>query len=151
MRRDLDGYYYFVDRIGDTYRWKGENVSTTEIEQRLSEAPGIQEVVSYGVPVPGQDGKAGMVALIVEGRFSARTFAEWVDAELPSYARPVFVRLLKSAETTGTFKYRKGDLVDEGYDPAKVGSGLYVRGGKSGYTKLTAENFAAITRGDVRL
>ena len=92
-----------------------------------------------------------MVALIVEGRFSARTFAEWVDAELPSYARPVFVRLLKSAETTGTFKYRKGDLVEEGYDPSRVPAQLYVRGGKAGYTKLTAEAYAAILRGDTRL
>ena len=151
MRRDSDGYYYFVDRIGDTYRWKGENVSTTEIEQRLAEAPGVQEVVSYGVPVPDQDGKAGMVALIVEGRFSARAFAEWADAELPSYARPIFVRLLKSAETTGTFKYRKGDLVEEGFDPSKVSAQLYVRGGKAGYTKLTAEGYAAIMRGETRL
>jgi fatty-acyl-CoA synthase len=151
MRKDADGYFYFVDRIGDTFRWKGENVSTAEVEQRLSDAPGIQEVIAYGVPVAGQDGKAGMVALIVEGRFSARTFAEWVDAELPPYARPVFVRLLKTADTTGTFKYRKGDLVEEGYDPAKIPAPLYVRGGKAGYTKLTADGYAAILNGDTRL
>ncbi|WP_339914756.1 long-chain-acyl-CoA synthetase [uncultured Brevundimonas sp.] len=151
MRRDSDGYYFFVDRIGDTFRWKGENVSTTEVEQRLTEAPGVQEVIAYGVPVPGQDGKAGMVALIVEGRFSSRAFAEWVDAELPPYARPVFVRLLKQAETTGTFKYRKVDLVEDGFNPARVQSGLYVRGGKTGYTKVTLDGYAALMSGAARL
>ena len=110
----------------------------------------MREVVAYGVPVSGQDGKAGMVALIVEGRFSARTFAEWTDAELPTYARPVFVRLLKSAETTGTFKYRKTDLVADGFDPAKIDGPLYVRGGKAGYARLTDEAYAAILRGDAR-
>src|SRR5690606_27974698 len=111
MRQDSEGYIYFVDRIGDTFRWKGENVSTAEVEQRLADAPGVREVVAYGVPVPGQEGKAGMVALVVEGKFAPQAFAEWVDRELPTYARPVFVRLIKAAETTGTFKYRKVDLV----------------------------------------
>ena len=151
MRQDSEGYVYFVDRIGDTYRWKGENVSTAEVEQRLIGAPAVREVVAYGVPVPGQDGKAGMVALVVEGRFSARAFAEWVDEELPFFARPVFVRLLKAAETTGTFKYRKVDLVADGFDPAKVDGQLYVRGGKSGYTRLTETAHAAILSGETRL
>src|SRR5690606_29267269 len=69
MRQDSAGYIYFVDRIGDTFRWKGENVSTAEVEQRLADAPGVQEVIAYGVPVPGQDGKACMVALILDGKF----------------------------------------------------------------------------------
>ena len=151
MRQDSDGYIYFIDRIGDTYRWKGENVSTAEVEQRLADGPGIKEVVAYGVPVPGQDGKAGMVALVVDGRFSAKAFAEWVDQELPSYARPAFIRIIKSAETTGTFKYRKVDLVADGFDPDKVDGALYVRGGKSGYTKLTEAARDAILSGETRL
>ena len=151
MRQDSDGYVYFVDRIGDTYRWKGENVSTAEVEQRLADAPGVREVIAYGVPVPGQEGKAGMVALVVEGRFSAKAFAEWADQELPPYARPAFVRLIKSADTTGTFKYKKTDLVADGFDPDKVDGVLYVRGGKSGYTKLTEAARAAILSGDTRL
>lgn len=150
MRQDSEGYFYFVDRIGDTFRWKGENVSTAEVEQRLVDAPGVKEVIAYGVPVPGADGKAGMVTLVVEGKFSAKAFAEYADAQLPTYARPVFVRLAKTLETTGTFKYRKVDLVTEGFDPAKAAP-VYVRGGKSGYQKLTAEGFEAIQSGQNRL
>jgi fatty-acyl-CoA synthase len=151
MRQDSEGYFYFVDRIGDTFRWKGENVSTAEVEQRLADAPGVKEVIAYGVPVPGAEGKAGMVTLVVEGRFSAKAFAAWADEQLPFYARPAFVRLAKTLETTGTFKYRKVDLVADGFDPAKVDGPLYVRGGKAGYHKLTPESFAAIQSGDVRL
>ncbi|MFC5344121.1 long-chain-acyl-CoA synthetase [Brevundimonas staleyi] len=151
MRQDSEGYFYFVDRIGDTFRWKGENVSTAEVEQRLVDAPGVKEVIAYGVPVPGAEGKAGMVTLVVEGRFSAKEFAAYADEQLPHYARPVFVRLAKTLETTGTFKYRKVDLVADGFDPAKIDGQVYVRGGKSGYTKLTAEGFAAIQNGQNRL
>lgn len=151
MRQDSEGYFYFIDRIGDTYRWKGENVSTAEVEQRLVNAPGIKEVIAYGVPVPGADGKAGMVTLVVDGRFSARDFATFADEHLPFYARPVFVRVAKTLETTGTFKYRRVDLVAEGFDPAKVDGPLYVRGGKTGYQKLSPEAFAAIQNGSTRL
>ncbi|MFJ6025066.1 long-chain-acyl-CoA synthetase [Brevundimonas sp. NPDC092305] len=151
MKQDSEGYIYFIDRIGDTYRWKGENVSTAEVEQRLADAPGVKEVIAYGVPVPGHEGKAGMVALVIDGRFSAKAFAEWVEQELPSYARPAFVRLIKSAETTGTFKYRKVDLVADGFDPDKVDGPLYVRGGKSGYTKLSEAAREAILSGETRL
>ena len=151
MRQDADGYFYFVDRIGDTFRWKGENVSTGEVEQRLAEAPGVREVIAYGVQVPGHDGKAGMVAVVPEGRFNAKAFADYADQELPTYARPVFVRLIKAVDTTGTFKYRKVDLVAEGYDPDQVDGQLYVRGGKNGYQKLTANALAAVTSGAMRL
>ncbi|GAA0639676.1 long-chain-acyl-CoA synthetase [Brevundimonas lenta] len=150
MKQDNEGYVYFIDRIGDTYRWKGENVSTAEVEQRLAESPGVREVIAYGVPVPGQEGKAGMVALVVDGRFSAKAFAEWVDQELPSYARPAFVRLIKSAETTGTFKYRKVDLVKDGFDPAQVDGPLYVRS-KTGYSKMTDTARESILNGTTRL
>ena len=151
MRQDSEGYFYFIDRIGDTFRWKGENVSTAEVEQRLADAPGVKEVIAYGVPVPGAEGKAGMVTLVADGRFSAKEFAAYADEQLPHYARPVFVRLAKTLETTGTFKYRKVDLVSEGFDPAKVDGQVFVRGGKSGYTKLTPEGFAAIQSGNTRL
>jgi len=151
MRQDSEGYFYFIDRIGDTYRWKGENVSTAEVEQRLAGASGVREVIAYGVPVPGADGKAGMITLVVDGRFSAKDFAAYADEQLPAYARPVFVRLAKTLETTGTFKYRKIDLVADGFDPGKVDGALYVRGGKSGYQKLSPEAFLAIQNGSNRL
>jgi len=151
LRQDSEGYFYFVDRIGDTYRWKGENVSTAEVEQRLADAPGIKEVIAYGVPVPGAEGKAGMVSLVLEGKFSAREFADHVDEQLPPYARPVFVRIAKTLETTGTFKYRKIDLVDEGFDPEKVKGALYVRGGKAGYQRVTAALYKDICDGTIRV
>ena len=150
MRQDSDGYFYFVDRIGDTFRWKGENVSTAEVEQRLADAPGVKEVIAYGVPVPGTEGKAGMVTLVIEGKFSPKAFAEHADARLPHYARPVFVRIAKALATTGTFKYRKVDLVADGFDPEKA-SPVYARGGKAGYQKLTVQGFEAIRSGQTRL
>ena len=152
MRQDSEGYFYFVDRIGDTFRWKSENVSTSEVEQRLAEAPGVKEVISYGVPVPGQEGKAGMVTLILDGgKFTPAAFDAYASEQLPAYARPVFVRINKTVETTGTFKYRKVDLVIEGFDPDKIDGAVYVRGGKSGYQKLTTEGYQEIISGGFRL
>lgn len=150
MRQDREGYFYFVDRIGDTFRWKGENVSTTEVEQRLAEAPGVAEAIAYGVPVPGAEGKAGMACLVIEGRFNAKTFAAYVDAQLPTYARPVFLRLRKSLQTTGTFKYRKVDLVADGFDPGRTDDVLYLRD-KATYVRLKPERFAEIQSGQVKL
>jgi fatty-acyl-CoA synthase len=103
------------------------------------------------VPVPNTEGKAGMVTLILDGKFSAKAFADYADEQLPSYARPVFIRIAKTLETTGTFKYRKVDLVNEGFDPDKVDGPIYVRGGKSGYQKLTPTLLAAILSGENRL
>ena len=152
MRQDKQGYVYFMDRLGDTFRWKGENVSTAEVEQHLSEAPGVQEVIAYGVHIPGQEGRAGMVGLVLEGdTFDTKAFAAEADAQLPPYARPCFVRLLKSAETTGTFKYRKVDLVNDGFDPEKVDGPLYVRGGPDGYQLLTEDIRQSIIDGTLRL
>ncbi|MBD3835179.1 long-chain-acyl-CoA synthetase [Brevundimonas sp.] len=151
MRQDGEGYFYFMDRTGDTFRWKGENVSTSEVEQVLMDAPGVSEAIVYGVTVPGHDGKAGMAALVVDGKFDAAAFDAHVDGKLPAYAQPVFLRLIKAADTTGTFKYRKADLVADGFDPAKAGAGLYVRGGKSGYAKLTAAARTKILDGETRL
>jgi fatty-acyl-CoA synthase len=151
MRQDSDGYIYFIDRVGDTFRWKGENVSTSEVEQRLVDAPGVSEVIGYGVSVPHSDGKAGMVTLVLDGKFQPRAFGEWADAQLPVYARPVFVRIARTLETTGTFKYRKVDLVDAGFDPEKVDGPLYIRGGKNGYQKLTPAIHAQILNGELRL
>jgi len=151
MRQDGEGYFYFVDRTGDTFRWKGENVSTSEVEQALMEAPGVSEAVVYGVEVPGHEGKAGMAALVVDGKFDAAAFSAHVEGRLPAYAQPVFLRMIKAADTTGTFKYRKADLVADGFDPERTGATLYVRGGKAGYAKLTAAARAKILAGETRL
>jgi fatty-acyl-CoA synthase len=151
MRQDAEGYFYFVDRIGDTFRWKGENVSTSEVSEQLSVIPGIKEATVYGVKVGDQDGRAGMASLVVAPDFDIATLAPAVDAALPTYARPVFVRLQPEIEITGTFKYRKMDLVAEGFDPGVVRQPVYFRDATRGYVKLTKPGFAKILSGAVRL
>lgn len=151
MRMDADGYFYFVDRIGDTFRWKGENVSTNEVAERLLAFEGVQEANVYGVAVDGADGRAGMAALVVEGAFDAKAFGEYVARELPPYAQPLFVRLLPALETTGTFKMRKVDLVADGYDPALVKGAMFFLDPKKGYIKLTKAVHDRIAAGAVRV
>ena len=151
MKIDADGYFYFVDRIGDTFRWKGENVSTTEVSERLSAAPGVLEANVYGVEVAGHDGRAGMAGLVVGPEFQITTFNELVGRELPSFAQPVFVRILPQIDVTGTFKPRKMDLIADGFDPAKAKGPLYVRDAKKGYVKLTKVGFDKIVAGTTQL
>lgn len=151
MRSDGDGYLYFVDRIGDTFRWKGENVATSEVSERLSAVPGVKEVNVYGVTIGDLDGKAGMASLVVGPEFEIGGLAEYVDRELPAYARPIFVRLQPEIETTGTFKYRKIDLVQEGFDPAKIKDPLYFRDPSKGYIKLTKAVHAKILASGYKL
>jgi fatty-acyl-CoA synthase len=137
MKSDSDGYLYFVDRIGDTFRWKGENVSTNEVAERLQAIAGVKEANVYGVAVEGAEGRAGMAALVVDKAFDIKAFEAKVVEELPVFARPLFVRVLPEMETTGTFKQRKMDLVADGYDPAKVKGPLFFLDPKRGYVKLT--------------
>ena len=151
MRMDDEDYFYFVDRIGDTFRWKGENVSTNEVAEALSVCPGVKEANVYGVTVPGQDGRAGMAALVVEPGFDPAALAERAARELPAYARPVFLRLLPEIEITGTFKHRKIELVKEGFDPSAIADPLFVLDGERGYVRLDPERFGRITRGEQRV
>ncbi len=119
----------FVDRLGDTFRWKGENVSTTEVENALGAFAGIEDAVVYGVEIPGTNGRCGMAALrLAPGlRLACGELAVHLDRELPAYAAPQFVRLLREVETTGTFKYKKNDLKTAAYNPLLVTDPLYVR------------------------
>jgi fatty-acyl-CoA synthase len=116
LSRDAEGYYYWSDRIGDTFRWKGENVSTTEVSEVISECHCVDDVVVYGVSVPNTDGKPGMAAIV--GKDNALDLSE-IEAEcakhLPVYARPLFLRLKSDGKlpTTSTHKYVKHDLVNE--------------------------------------
>ncbi|WP_184718076.1 long-chain-acyl-CoA synthetase [Caulobacter sp.] len=151
MRIDGDGYIYFVDRIGDTFRWKGENVATSEVSERLAGFDGVQEINVYGVKIAELDGKAGMVSLVTTPEFDLEAFAKHVDEQLPTYARPLFVRLQPAIETTGTFKYRKIDLVTEGFDPAKTKDPLYFRDPEKGYVKITKALHAKIEGGAFKL
>lgn len=152
MRRDERGFYYFVDRVGETYRWKGENVSTAEVLTALTASRGVIEGVVYGVAVPGTDGRAGMAALVVNSDFDLATFRADVVSRLPSYARPVFLRLLSTLETTGTFKPRKQDLAQSGFDPQRIGDPLYFDDPQSQrYVTLDRRHYAAIVDGKFRI
>jgi fatty-acyl-CoA synthase len=151
MRQDQDGYFYFVDRIGDTFRWKGENVSTTEVAELLSAIPGVREATVYGVQVGKMDGRAGMASLVAGPEFDVALLKDQLDAELPAYAQPMFVRLQSDIETTGTFKYRKIDLVADGFNPDRIDGQLYYRSPSKGYVKLGKPTYAKIVSGAVRL
>ena len=125
MSRDKEGFYYFVDRIGDTFRWKGENVSTTEVASVIGSCKGIADVAVYGVSVPGTEGRAGMAALVVGPEFDLTAFRRQLAEKLPDYARPIFLRIVPTLEVTGTFKLRKQELASDGFDPARVSDPLY--------------------------
>ncbi|MEX0840204.1 MAG: long-chain-acyl-CoA synthetase [Parvibaculum sp.] len=126
LRQDARGYYYFVDRIGDTFRWKGENVATSEVAEAISVFPGVKEANVYGVHVPGADGRAGMASIVAaNGALDLDHFRTQMQKELPDYAVPVFVRLQPEIEITGTFKHRKVELVKEGFDPSIVPDPVY--------------------------
>src|SRR5207247_6272868 len=110
MKKDENGYFYFVDRIGDTFRWKGENVATSEVSEAITVFPGIAEANVYGVSIPGKDGRAGMAALVVEGNLDLAALRAHLVAHLPEYARPLFLRIKSEIDVTGTFKQKKVDL-----------------------------------------
>ncbi len=115
MRRDAAGFIYFVDRMGDTFRWKGENVSTLEVATVVRAAPGVRDAVVYGVRVSGQEGRAGMAAIVPDEDFDAEALWWHIDAALPAYAQPLFVRLCSSLDLTGTLKLSAARLAGEGY------------------------------------
>jgi fatty-acyl-CoA synthase len=151
MRRDRDGFYSFVDRVGDTFRWKGENVATSEVAAALSAAPGVREAVVYGVAVPNADGKAAMAALTIDGTPDLAAIARAASA-LPRYARPLFLRITPALDATATFKPVKRALAAEGFDPAKVTDPLYVFDGEwDAYVALDAQRHVVIASGDARM
>ena len=152
MRMDAGGYYYFVDRIGDTFRWKGENVATSEVAAAIAAFPGIVDVTVYGVPVPGTEGAAGMAALVADGPLDLAKLREHLARMLPAYARPLFLRLQHKIAVTATFKHQKTDLVREGFDPAASSDVVYFDDpSQQAYVKLDAALFARIQSGDMRL
>ena len=152
LKVDEDGYFYFVDRIGDTFRWKGENVSTNEVAEVVSVVSGVEEANVYGVEVAGTDGRAGMAALVTTDAFDLDAFGRKVEQELAAYARPLFVRLLPQMEITGTFKHRKVDLVKDGFDPKGVEDPIYYRDPeRGGYVPLDALAFDRIAQGEIRV
>ena len=145
-------HYQFVDRTGDTFRWKSENVSTNEVSDILSAAPGIELCNVYGVLVPGADGRAGMAAVTLAEGVDALdwgAFAEHARKELPPFARPVFVRVQPAMTLTGTYKMVKGDLKREGYDIGAFDDPVYVmKPGQARYERLDPGFLKTIKRGE---
>ena len=149
LLRDI-GYKHgqFVDRIGDTFRWKGENVSTTQVEAILNDLDHITESNVYGVSIPGTDGRAGMAAIITDkdaAPMDLDTLIPALTERLPAYALPVFLRFKEEFETTDTLKLKKAALKKEAFDPNRISDPLYARlPGESSYTLLTKDLYADI-------
>jgi len=151
MKRDALGNYYFIDRVGDTYRWMAENVATSEVEEVIGVVGGVTQAVVYGVEIPGYDGRAGMAAITTDEGFDLDALMARLREDLPAYARPVFLRLRREADTTGTFKYRKNDLKEDGFDPDRIAEPLFYLDPESGrYEPLDAPAHAAILDGRIR-
>lgn len=144
------GYVSFADRLGDTFRWKGENVSTGEMSIVLNRCPGVLESNVYGVEVPGAEGRAGMAAVSVGPEFDIQAFAKHCLDSLPRYSLPYFVRLQPQMELTGSFKYVKTHLKRDGFDPSKVNEPLYFLDVVAKeYVPVTPELYERIARGEV--
>jgi fatty-acyl-CoA synthase len=151
MRKDKDAYLYFIDRLGDSFRWKGENVATGEVAAILSAVPGVEEVNVYGVAVPGAEGRAGMAALVAPD-LDLAAFRKHVATNLPPYARPVFLRIMPELEVTGTFKYRKADMVVAGFDPNQVKEPLFFDDAAAGaYVPLDDALYQRLIAGAMRV
>ncbi|XP_053175782.1 long-chain fatty acid transport protein 2-like isoform X1 [Scomber japonicus] len=151
---DKDDFIYFQDRVGDTFRWKGENVSTTEVADVITLADCIKEVNVYGVEVPDQEGRAGMAAVILrDGQmFDSTDVFKHLANFLPAYARPRFMRIQSSLDVTSTFKHLKTKLIEEGFDPNKIKDPVYFLDEKEkNYVPLTADIFNAVTSGKIKV
>ncbi|MEZ2142703.1 long-chain-acyl-CoA synthetase [Bradyrhizobium sp. DN5] len=152
MRVDDKGFFHFVDRIGDTFRWKGENVATSEVSDAVRDFTGVIDAITYGVSIPGTDGRAGMSALVVNEGFDIAALLAHLAQRLPAYARPVFIRISCEIDATETFKQKKGDLAREGFDPNAIADPLFMLDPKSGaYVVMDTEAYAQINDGTIRL
>ena len=152
MRRDEGGFFHFVDRLGDTFRWKGENVATSEVNEAILDCPGVVDATTYGVVVEGADGRAGMAAIVTDNSFDLAEFADHLARRLPAYACPVFIRRRAALDNTETFKQKKQDLIRAGFDPRHVTDPLFFRDPKSGdFLPLDADGYARLSEGALRL
>lgn len=153
VEMDKYGYIYFKDRIGDTFRWKSENVSTMEVENVIMSALGLADVVVFGVIVPGCEGRAGMAAIQAEGNLDLASLLATLADTLPSFAMPVFIRIVRSVDLTGTFKFNKVALKRDGFDPEATSDPVFFlerRVKPSAYTKLTLSLYEDILNGQIR-
>ncbi len=152
MRRDADGYFYFIDRVGDTYRWKSENVSTAEVAEAINAFPGISDANVYGVEVAGREGRAGMAAIVYQGACDLAALNAHLRSNLPEYARPLFLRIQDQINVTATFKQRKIELVKEGFNPEIVADPMFFNDPQSkAFVSLDPALYRRIQQGEIRL
>jgi fatty-acyl-CoA synthase len=152
MRKDKRGYFFFADRVGDTFRWKGENVSTTEVAEAINRFPGITDANVYGVTIPKYDGRAGMAAIVCEGQCDLGALHAHLAANLPPYARPLFLRIQRQLDITGTFKQKKVDLVREGFNPLATKDPIFFNDPQANtYVPLDAAFYLRLENGSIRL
>jgi fatty-acyl-CoA synthase len=152
LSKDELGYIYFADRIGDTFRWKGENVATSEVAEAFAGFDGILETNVYGVNIPGSDGKAGMAALSTDRDLNLENLYQSLSSSLPANAQPIILRIKKEIEITGTFKHRKVELVKEGYNPEEIKEPMYFCDHKSQtYLPLDKELYEKIQNKELKL
>jgi fatty-acyl-CoA synthase/citronellyl-CoA synthetase len=148
------GHIQFGDRIGDTFRWQGENVATTEVESVIMKWPEIEDAVVYGVTVPGRDGRCGMLYLTQKeaGKIDLDGLAAHMRENLPPYAVPRFIRIGQKVDVTGTFKFQKSKLKNSAYKVNEVEDELFLLARDAdGVEALTADVQAKIDGGDIRL
>jgi fatty-acyl-CoA synthase len=152
MRKDKNGYFYFIDRIGDTFRWKGENVSTTEVEEALGQFDGILEANVYGVRIPGHDGRAGMAGIVAQDNLNLTALHDHLARRLPEYARPVFLRVRHNNDVTTTFKQKKISVVKDGFDPSRTLDPIYFNDPqRKAFVRVDAPLYEQINAGQIRL
>jgi citronellyl-CoA synthetase len=142
-------HYQFVDRVGDTYRWKGENVSTNEIGEIINNAEGVQYCNVYGVQLPNTDGRAGMAAIVADGKdLNINLVSRHICEKVPSYARPIFLRQIREMDMTGTFKLKKAELRDEAFHLKKHKDPVFVlKPGTESYEPLDESYYSEILAG----
>jgi fatty-acyl-CoA synthase len=152
MRRDKQGYFYFIDRVGDTFRWKGENVSTTELADIICRCPGVTQAVVYGVTIPGAEGRVGMVTVVPDTGFDVAAFRGYLVEHLPQYARPVFLRISTRLQVSGTFKLQKQKLALEGYDPSVTAEAIYFDDASiEAFVRIDSELYERLRSGQLRI
>nr|XP_006007756.2 PREDICTED: long-chain fatty acid transport protein 6 isoform X1 [Latimeria chalumnae] len=152
--QDHEDFIYFRDRTGDTFRWKGENVATTEVSDIISTLDFIEEANVYGVTVPEHEGRAGMASIILKSdeEFNLSSLYSHVSNYLPSYAHPRFLRIQASMEITGTFKQQKLRLVEEGFNPSVISDALYFLDfSKKSYVPITKDIYDSIITCKIKL
>jgi fatty-acyl-CoA synthase len=151
MRRDDGGFYYFVDRIGDTFRWKGENVATSEVAAAIAAFPGVADANVYGVEIPGADGRAGMAEIVCAGAIDLAALRDHLSRALPRYAHPVLLRMRDKIDVTATFKHMKRGRLDD-HDPRSCPDALYIlHPERRAYVMLDAPLYERLRNGEMRL